>query len=142
MAGETKRIYGTTKTLESTGASVASAAMSAAASSTLLTADTADYPHAVFTLTATFGAAPAAMLPVDVYARPLDIDGTTDAPVPTTSYKHRYVGTFLLANSTQQTVEFIGYNLPRNCEFYLHNQSGQTMNPWALKATPFTYGPA
>lgn len=156
MANEAVFKYGTTKTLANAdGASTSNNQMSTAAATTYTQTDTLDYPDAVFVLvTKGFGAAPTSGSTIDLYIRPLDIDGTTDAPAPATgvdnAYKGQYIGSFVLKNSATSGDAYrcVGYDIPRAGEAYLfNNNTGQTLtggtspNGWTLKMTPRTVGP-
>lgn len=144
MSGETQRVYhGTTVTLESAGAAVNSGAVGSADNSALDLSSYSDYPHARFTLMVSCASAFTVMGPIYLLARPLDIDSTNDAPVPTASYPHRRVGVFNVYNQTgAQYVECDCYDLPRNAEYYIFNQAGQQVAAnWTLKANPFTFKP-
>lgn len=151
MANETVYKYGTTKTLTTTGGATSNNQMSAAAGTTYSQTDTLDYPDAVFVLvTAGFGAAPTAGTTIDLYVRPLDIDGTTDAPAPATgastdAYKAQYIGSFVLkaSSASGDAYRCVGYDIPRAGEAYLFNNgTGQSLTVnWTLKMTPRTVGP-
>jgi len=143
MSGETQRVYGTTVTLQTSGASVASAAISAAAGTAYdLSDDTpADYPDAEFALTCSFGGTPAANTIIALVIRPLDIDGTTDAPVPTATYVVETFGSFSHSGvNTTQTLRCFAQNIPRKGEVYLYNGTlGTSFSSWTLKMTPVSY---
>jgi hypothetical protein len=150
MANEAIYKYGTTLTLTTTGAATSNNQLSTAAGTTYSQTNTLDYPDAVFVLiTGGFGAAPTAGATVDLYVRPLDIDGTTDAPAPTTgtgdAYKGVYVGSFVLkaSSASGDAYRCVGYDIPRAGEAYLfNNNTGQTLSAnWSLKMTPRTIGP-
>ena len=146
MANQAIVVLGTTKTLEASGASIANAAMSLATTSTYgIVADGASYPDADFVLSVTFGVAPTINTTIDLYAQELDIDGTSDAAAPTTTYKQRYIGSFVVnAVTTAQPLKIRAYDVPLVASYYLHNNAtGQTMSAgWTLKVTPRTIGPA
>lgn len=138
--------YGTQKTLEASGASIANNAMAQA--------DDADYsvaldgsgaPDVEFAIAVTFGTAPTQNTLIDLYAQALNIDGTSDAQAPTTTYRQKYIGSFVVNNvTTQQFLALLAYDVPPNAAYYLHNNgTGQTISSgWTLKATPRTVGPA
>ena len=137
---------GTTKTLEANGASIANTAMGQAddASYSIAT-DGSNAPDADFVLIATFATAPTINTTLDLYAQELDIDGTNDAQAPTTTYKQRYIGSFVVnAVTTAQHLKVHAYDVPLVASYYLHNNAtGQTMSAgWSLKVTPRTIGPA
>lgn len=146
MSTEMIVVNGTQKTLVSSGASLANNAMSGASASTYNRAvDGSDFPDASFVLSVAFGTAPTVNTTLDLYARELDIDGTDDAPVPTTTYKRRYIGSFVLINQTAtQYLKILAFDVPKLAEYYLHNNAtGQTISAgWMLKITPRSYKPA
>jgi len=146
MANEAIVKLGTTKTLEASGAAVANAAMSAATGAPYsIAADGASYPDADFVLAAAFDVAPTVNSTIDLYAQELDIDGTNDAVAPTTTYKQRYIGSFVVeAQTAMQYLKIRAYDVPLIGNYYLHNNAtGQTMAAgWTLKVTPRTLGPA
>jgi len=152
MANEAVFKYGTSKTLaNANGGSTSSGQMSAAAGTLYSQTDTLDYPDAVFTLTtAGFGGTPAVASMIDLFIRPMDVDGTTDTPAPgtgasTDAYKAQYIGSFVLkASSSADTYRCVGYDIPRAGEAYLFNNgTGQTLSAnWTLKMIPRTLGPA
>jgi len=146
MANETKRVYGSSTTLTSTGASLTSGSISAAMGTTLDLSAAGDYPHVRFYFTGTFATATGIENKVlELICRELDVDGTTDTEVPTATYRNRLVGAFVVKNSTSaQNLVCDVYDAPRKGEYYLYQETGQTLNGtgnWTVKATPFTYGP-
>ena len=108
------------------------------------TTDHNDYPDGVFVLGVTFGTAPAANSIVHLFARPLNIDGTNDATIPSATYRSLYIGSFLVAATTgAQYAYLIGRNLPKEADYYIYNEAGQTISTgWTLKVTPLTIVPA
>jgi hypothetical protein len=153
MANEAVFKYGTQKVLANgTGAATSNNQLSTAASITYSQSDTLDYPDAIFTLvTAGFGGAPTSGTTVDVYLRPIDIDGSSDQPAPptgasTAAYKGKYATSFVLhaSSSSGDVYEAIAYDIPRSAEAYLFNNgTGQTLSAnWTLKIRPRTLGPA
>ena len=146
MANEAVVKLGTPKTLEANGASIANTAIGQADDATYgIVADGASYPDADFVLAVAFGTAPTISTTIDLYAQELDIDGTSDAIAPTTTYKQRYIGSFVVAAQTaMQYLKVRGYDVPLVASYYLHNNAtGQTMSAgWTLKVTPRTIGPA
>lgn len=143
MAGEIILVLGTTKTLVSSGASLANNTMSGASSATYgVFTDGGGFPDALFVLAGAFGTAPTANTTLDLYARELDVDGTNDTQAPTTSYRVRYIGSFILNSvTTTQYLTCVARDVPVLAEYYLHNNgSGQTLSSgWTLKVTPRTY---
>ncbi len=153
MANEAKFVYGTSKTLaNANGGATSNNQLSAAAGTTYSSTDTGDYPDAVFTLiTAGFGGTPTSGSTIDLYIRPLNIDGTTDAPAPptgasTAAYKGVRVCSFRLhaSSASGDAYAAVGYDIPREGEAYLHNNAtGQSLSAnWSLKMQPRTVGPA
>lgn len=138
--------YGTTKTLEANGASVANNAIAQADDAEYSIASDGSYaPDADFVLAVTFGTAPTANTLIDLYAQELDIDGTNDAQAPTTTYKQKYIGSFVVNGVTvRQFLKLTAYDVPANANYFIHNNAtGQTISAgWTLKVTPRTIGPA
>lgn len=144
MANEIQRVYGTTVTLEASGASIANNAIGEADNATIdLSDDTpADYFDGEFVLTCAFGGTPTAGTSVSLILRPLDIDGTTDAPAPTATYLHHFYGSFPHnGGSASQTLLCMAERLPRKFSAYLYNNgTGQTLSTgWVLKFTPTSF---
>lgn len=146
MSGELISVWGTEKTLVSSGASIASGAMGLpSAASYGVVADGASFPDADFVLAVTFGTAPLADSTLDLYAAELDIDGSNDAPLPSSTYRRRYVGSFPLSATTfTQYVKLSAYDVARLANYFLYNpSSGQAVTAgWTLKVTPRTIKPA
>ena len=146
MSGETILKFGTPKTLEANGASIANNTLAQADDANYgVVADGAYYPDAKFVLSATFGTAPTEGTTLALYARPLDIDGTNDAEVPETTRPTTFVGTFVVNDvTTAQYIELLAQDVPWNAAYYIHNNgTGQTVSAgWTLKVTPFTVEPA
>jgi hypothetical protein len=147
VANEIQRVYGTTVTLEASGASISNNAIAQADDANIdLSDDTpADYFDGDFALTCAFGGTPTAGTSVSLILRPLDIDGTTDAPAPTATYLHHFYGSFLHnGGSSSQTLLCMAERVPRRFSAYLYNNAtGQTLSSgWVLKFTPVSYRPA
>lgn len=140
--------FGTTKTLQTSGSAISTLQLSAAAATTYSASDTQDANDALFTLdVGTMGGTPVAGATIDVHIRPLDIDGTTDAPAPATgastdAYRAIYVGSFVLKAATTGVYQCIGRDVPRAGEAYLYNGTAQSTGSWTLKMTPMTQGPS
>lgn len=111
------------------------------------------YPHCRFVLDIpdTFAAAPTAGSVVNLYMTVNNIDGTSgETPLPAATdvvNLARYVGSFRLDNQDVVTRKAI-YVFDclagvENADFYIENQSGQTIsyssNPTTVKAQPFTF---
>lgn len=143
MAGEVIRVFGTQKTLEASGSSIASAAIGQANDATYSTsADGANYPDAEFVVSFAFGTAPTENGTLALIAQTLDIDGTSDAEVPEATRADRYIGSFLVNNvTTTQFAALFARNVPRVASYYLLNTgTGQTVSAgWTLKVTPMAY---
>lgn len=148
MANEAVFKYGTSKTLQTTGASVSASQLSAASSAGFTQTDTLDYPDAVFTLdVGTFGVAPVAGTIISLYVTPQDVDGTTDSPAPATgastdAYRGRWVCDFVMKAATTGIYAAVGYDLPRAGLCNIYNGTGQATGTWTLKMLPRTLGPA
>jgi hypothetical protein len=146
MAGETIVKWGTQKSLEASGAAIAANAVVQANDLTYsLAADAANYPDAEFVLAATFASAPTEGGVLALYARPLNIDGTSDAEVPKAALPVWFVGSFAVNNVTStQFMTLLATDLPAEAEYYIHNAgTGQTVSAgWSLKVKPRTYSPA
>ena len=146
MSGEVIVRFGTVKTLEANGASIANNSLAQADDASYdLVADGAYYPDADFVLIGTFGTAPTEGTVLALYARPLDVDGTADTEVPETTRPTVFIGSFVVNNvTTAQTMALRAYDLPTKADYYVHNNgTGQTLSAgWTLKVTPRTVAPA
>ena len=148
MANEAIYAWGTEKTLEASGASCANGNIVQANDASYSTVtDGANFPDAVFVLKLQFATVTSIENKViALYARPLNIDGTNDAPAPTATYLEKFVGSFILQASSagiDQYLMLTAYDLPKEAEYYLLNSTGQTVSAgWTLKVTPRTYKPA
>ena len=146
MSGETILKFGTPKTLEASGGSIANNALAQADDASYgVVADGAYYPDAKFVASFTFGTAPTEGTVLALYARPLDIDGTNDAEVPEAARPTVFIGSFVVNNvTTAQYAELIARDVPWLASYYLHNSgTGQTVSSgWTLKVTPCTVAPA
>lgn len=95
----------------------------------------------------TFSTAPGNNTFIHLYARPLNIDGTNDPPIPDANNRIGWVGAFFLDQVTSAQYPFIEFKLPnfqtsQIYEFYIENRSGQTLSAgWTLKITPAANGP-
>jgi len=89
---------------------------------------------------------------IDLQIRPLNVDGTSDTPVPTFADPVGYVGTFQVDTSLAVTTDSIlmrSINLlpwmmktSQEFEFYLINRSGVTISAnWDLDIVPMALGP-
>lgn len=145
MAGELKITTGTTKTLEANGGSITNnAIVQANDASYSVASDGANFPHARFVASFTFGTAPTEGTIVELRARPLNIDSTNDAEAPETTRSPETIGYFEVNNvTTAQYSQVIARDVPWEADYYLYNNgTGQTISAgWTLKATPWTYLP-
>lgn len=147
MAGEVQRVYGTLVTLEANGASIGNNAIGQAddaAANMASAGGLADTFDAEFALTVPYSAAPTAGTSISLILRPLNFDGTSDAPVPTAAYLNEFFGSFLpLASATTQTLRCFATDVPREFEAYLFNNATGIAIPagWALRFRPVTYQP-
>ena len=143
MANEITRAFGTQKTLEANGGSIANNAIAAADDANYSTsADGANYPDAEFVASFTFSVAPTEGTVLALIARLLDIDSTNDAEAPEATRADRYIAGFTVNNvTTLQYAACFGRNVPRVATYYLLNSgTGQTVSAgWTLKVTPMTY---
>lgn len=145
MSGESIVVRGTTKTLESNGASIANNAIGLADDQSYdMDADGAGFPDVEFVLVCTYGTAPTENAVISLMARPLDIDGTSDADVPEVSRPNLPIGSFSVNNViTTQTILINGgyaQDVPKKADYYLlNNGTGQSISAgWKLLATPRT----
>lgn len=144
MAGETKIIYGTQKTISTTIGAVTNNAISAACG-TYSATDTLGYPDADFVLVVAFGTAPTERTSIDLIVRPLNVQSTSDADAPQATYRPHLLGSFVVDNVTTSQVLFLrAYDLPKEGELYLYNNgTNQSTSANAeLYMTPRTVGPA
>lgn len=113
-----------------------------------------DAPEANFVLECQFDTTPPTDFQgtIDLYARPLNITGTSDPGVPSATNKNVYLGHFpidyTIAADTNMFLYLSDVELPNNItsqiyEFYFHNNgTGQTIGvDWNLWITPITVGP-
>lgn len=147
MSGETKRIaHATTTTISSTIGALTSGSTVGLAGNLDLAGYTAPagYPHVRFTLSITFATSTGIENKVvELIAREMNVDGTNDVDAPTSTWRNRVVGTFVLKGVTSaQLLVCDVFDAPPNADYYLYQASGQNSSANAtLKATPFTFGP-
>lgn len=146
MAGEMTVVHGTPKTLEANGSSIANNAVGTADDADYsIASDGGGYPDAEFVLVFAFGTAPTENAALALYARPLNLDGTTDAEVPEIARPTELIGVVPVNNvTTTQVARIIGRDLPREATYYVGNvTTGQTVSAgWKLTVTPRSYAPA
>lgn len=139
---------GTQVTTITTNATVLTAAFSTQAQATVFT-NTNDAKEARFVFTGTFAVAVTASSSVALFARPLLIDGVVSSEIPDANFQHVYVGSFPVSNTAGTGVQnsYFEGSLPdgvaaQTMEFYIQNNSGQTLNSGAVvKVTPAAIGP-
>ena len=137
MAGESIVVYGITVNAVTSGASVINTAFSVAPTSSVV----GSHVLADAVLSGTFAVAPVASQSVHLYRRDMNIKGVSAAPAPLASNKNIYVGSFILSTDVTQTINLPAIPLSPDCEFYIENDSGQTLNAgWTLDIKPFGYG--
>lgn len=144
MANELKRVYGSAKTLEASGAAINSGAIGAADDSDYTSTDTADYPHAVFVLYTAFGSAPTAYKTISLIIEPQQIDSTEDVRPASASYIHPVYGVFVVDNTASATRYYCEvFNIPKEGHCELYNGTDQQMSTgWSLKMTPLSLAPS
>ena len=113
-----------------------------------------DAPYASFVLTFQFPSGTITTGGIHLFARLLNTNGTTDAPVPSTTYLSKYIGSFDTAATAGSMVATTNYSIQsgpldlpmmktsQEYEFYLQNSCGVTMTAgWTLKIQPMALGP-
>lgn len=157
MANELKMVFGSTTTVISHAATLASGANTysglTGCTMTQLDNSTLLYPYAraVLSIPDTFAAAPTAGGTIDLYMTQDDIDGTSDeTPVPAASdilYLAQWVGSWVVDNQDVANIKPIIISLlgVQKAQFYIVNNSGQqisyTSSPTTVKITPFSVMP-
>lgn len=142
--------FGTQDTVTTgTPESIATGAFSVAGDVASWTNDD-DAPLAVFALTCQWATVTGvANKRIALYARVMNIDGTSDPVAPSANRKWQPIGAFLVyaaATTTNYLFDSGTCRLPNAAEdqvfeFYIENQTGQTISSnWALKVTPVTQG--
>ena len=101
-------------------------------------------PMAKATLSCSFSTAPTANMLVNLYRRGLAIDGTNDAETPSSAYPNEWVGAFPInAVTTQQYAEVMILLIEGDQEFYIENDTDQTMDAdYIVTVKPLTYVPS
>ena len=144
MANELEWVYGSEVTLEANGGSLADNIFSRADDSSLdATEGGIEYPFADFVLSCSYTTAPAANQVINLFLRPLNIDGTNDAPAPDTTFRRTFRGSWVV-NPATSAQYLILENIPIFAEqdVYIENTTGQPLDSgWTLKATRKTYAP-
>lgn len=134
---------GTPKTLEASGASITNGSVvQADDASYTLSSDAASWPDAEFLLICAFATSTSIEgKSINLLARPLDVSSTNDTEVPEAARPTHFVGSFIVngVTSTQYIVlaGLYAQDLPRKADYYLHNDTGQTVSSgWSLVVTP------
>lgn len=150
MANEMVWTYASPVTLESSGASAASAAFVAADDTTLASGNHSNYPYADFVLkTNGFGAAltSTGSWYCGLWRQNLNIDSTNDEAAPSASNKLHYCGSFVLPNSAASTgnqyVALTDVELVADQAYFIECQLNTSLSAgWTLKVTPKSLKPA
>ena len=139
-------VEGTQDTLGTSSAAVADAGFSIAGDlSTWINDD--DALGGFLILLANFAVAPDANSSINVFIRPLNIQGTNDAEVPDANMQQGYIGSFSLNDVTTAQYPWIAFTIPffktsGEFEFYLENDSGQSLPAgWDIYVTPTAPAP-
>ena len=157
MANELKMVFGSSTTVISLAAALASGANTytglTGLTNTQLDNSTNLYPwaRAVLGVPDTFAAAPTAGGTFDLYMVQDDIDGTSDeTPEPGASdiiYIAKWVGAWMVDNQDVAMIKPIVISLEgvQKARFFVTNNCGQqasySSNPLTVKITPFSYMP-
>jgi hypothetical protein len=83
---------------------------------------------------------------IDIYAKPLNFEGTSDQEDPQADFQNTYVCSIPLNDvTTSQAYKTPPVTHPfplTDCDFFIANRGGQTLSAgWTLKVTPITYAP-
>lgn len=90
--------------------------------------------------TGTFASAPAANKVLYLYRRDKNISGASHAAIPTANNRNITLPPIPLGVGTTQYVKLPAVPLSKDCEFYIENGSGVTLNSgWTLTATAIGY---
>ncbi|TXH51850.1 MAG: hypothetical protein E6Q97_17370 [Desulfurellales bacterium] len=130
------------------GGSVAAGGMSVAGdvATALASSNNFNYPAVDLALFASFSAALSSLSNfINVYRRDLDIDGTNDAPAPSTAaptFSSALVGVFSIPVFTAASSGYFScLNVPisENCQLFIENKCNITISAgWTLKCKPKT----
>jgi len=144
MANEIKRVYGSAKTLEASGAATNTATAVTADDANYSSSDTNDYPNAIFVLTSAFGSAPTENSIIELLIMPQNVSGSSDVVDAAGSYRPHQYGFFLIDNVSSSSIYYCeAFNIPKEGKAILYNSSGQQMSSgWSLVMIPFTLAPA
>ncbi len=148
MADATTKVTTSTQVTHiGNGTSLAPAAMSPASDVSVAldgTNNLARYPRCdVVLMIAPTASIASTSTAIGLYRRDLNIDGTSDEPVPATSNKQKFMGAFQAsASTTASTTQYLQLTdvpLPGagDCEFYIGNDLGVNIPAgWTLKVKP------
>jgi len=138
--------FGTQDTLGTSSADVTNNSFSIAGDLSTWTNDD-DALMASVILLVNYASAPDVNTSVNLYLRPLNMEGTNDGDVPDANFQHMYVGSFPTNDVTTAQYILITISLPntktsQEYEFYVENKTGQTLPAgWDIFVTPKTLGP-
>lgn len=143
--------FGTQDQVDSTSGTVADGAFSVAGDIVAWTNDD-DASRASAVLKCQFDVTMPTVGSIGLYARPINIEGTNDAPVPDANFEHYLVGVFPIDFGVAADTDFYTaipvFQIPQmkasqEIEFYIKNEgTGQTIGTsWNLWITPITDGP-
>lgn len=150
-AGDLIEKFGTQDSVDDgTTSSIANAAFSVAADVTTWTNDD-DAPWAVFALMCQWATLPTDNSVINIHARKLNIQSTNDDPVPATTNTWMWIGSFTVDGAvaintdtylTTERIKLPNHKTSQEYDFYLENQSGQTISAnWDMWVTPVSEGP-
>ena len=148
-AGEGGQVIDTAVEIVASGsapgnAAISSGAMTTTASSSLAVATYKTRNFRTLIFDGNMSATPTAGDTIDIYERALNISDTTDdANVPDATYKHRYVGSFIIdAGSTAQVLESSPIPVkPYDVEYYFfaNTASVNVSATWTVDAIHWSY---
>jgi hypothetical protein len=140
--GALKKSLGSTVNHIVNGAAVTTGSFSASSDIDTAFSNSDGYLWSDVILTYERGAAGSAGLTVALYRRYLDVVSTNDEPITDANFKAELVGVKVSDNVTglQYAVFENIWIGGRPCEFYIENQTGQSIsNTWDLDVIPWTY---
>lgn len=139
---------GTQDGLGTSSAAVANNAFSIAGDLSIWVNDD-DALSANLVLLANFSVAPDVNSVINLYLRPLGIEGANNATIPEADFQNVYAGSFLLNDTT--VAQYIPlsidlfrtmYNTSQQYEYYIENKSGQEIPAaWDIFVLPTAIGP-
>ena len=128
----------------SNGASIAAAGFSTTIDTALTSTNMKKWPRCDATLYVTQASTTATtLMSIPLFRRDINIDGTMDEGIPTSSTQAHYVGSFILPASTAASAVMNINDIPlpatTDCEFYISNALTNLISAgWTLKITPKT----